>query len=311
MPVLSIIACKMLEDELVHLLSADREIRELLIVDGREALSLSAKLRAQSRPHILLGLEGIAWHLQERQSRPSGIFSRSSAHHKAAELAVVVSPLPLGLHSDLEQLKAAVYDNIRRLAAFSDGILIFYGKCGGFLADLEHDLSDLSCPLYFLTGEGDERIEDCIALALGGNENYDRTLAEHQDAALFMTPMWASNWKAMGQEDAAAGKRQDLGAMLKGTGMRKVARIDTGLCFEPGFREKVDGFAREFGLQRIELQGGTAAANGCYERAKSLLLAARPGSACPGAWIDSFNGNGWLGPIRSICRMTRKKFLGE
>jgi len=286
MPVLSIIACKMLEDELVHLLSADREVRELLIVDGREALSLSAKLRAQSRPHILLGLEGIAWHLQERQSRPSGIFSRSSAHHKAEELAVVVSPLRLGLHSNLEQLKAAVYDNIRRLAAFSDGILIFYGKCGNALADLEHDLSDLSCPFYFLTGEGDERIEDCIALALGGNENYDRTLAEHQDVALFMTPMWASNWKAMGEE-AASGKRRDLGAMLKGTGMRKVARIDTGLCFETGFIEKVDDFARESGLQRIELPGKAGLAKGSYERAKSRL-AAWPGNARPGARIRSF-----------------------
>jgi hypothetical protein len=50
MPVLSIVACRMLGDELVHLLSADREVRELLLVDGMQALSLSAKLRAQSRP---------------------------------------------------------------------------------------------------------------------------------------------------------------------------------------------------------------------------------------------------------------------
>ena len=192
----------------------------------------------------------------------------------------MVSPLRLGLHSDLEQLKAAVYDNIRSLAAFSDGILIFYGKCGNALADLEHDLSDLACPLYFLTDERGERIDDCIALALGGNKNYDRTLAEHQDVALFMTPMWASHWRAMGQEDAASGKRLDLGAMLKGTVMTKVARIDTGLCFEPGFIEKVDGFAREFGLQRIELPGGTTVAEGCYERAKSSL-AGRPTGARP------------------------------
>ena len=171
-----------------------------------------------------------------------------------------------------------------RLSAFSDGILIFYGKCGNALADLEHDLSDLSCPIYFLTDEQGERIDDCIALALGGNENYDRTLAEHQDVALFMTPMWASNWKAMGQEDAASGKRLDLGAMLKGTGMRKVARIDTGLCFEPGFKEKVDGFAREFGLQRIELPGGTAVAKGSYERAKSCLE--RPGPGAPARRTD-------------------------
>jgi len=188
---------------------------------------------------------------------------------------------------------AALYDNIRSLAAFSDGILIFYGKCGNALADLEQDLADLACPLDFLTDERRERIEDCIALTLGGNENYDRTLAEHQDVALFMTTMWASNWKAMGDE-AASGKRLDLGAMLKGTGMTKVARIDTGLCFEPGFRELVDGFAREFGLQRIELPGGTTVAKGCYERAKKSLASARPGSARPGARIRSINSNGWL-----------------
>jgi hypothetical protein len=309
MPVLSIVACRMLEDELVHLLSADGEVRELLLVDGRESLSLSAKLRARHRPHLLLGRDKIAEHLQERQSKPSGIFSRRSAHPR--DLVVVVSPLRLGLHSDLEQLKAAVYDNIRRLAAFSDGILIFYGKCGNSLADLEHDLSDLACPIYFLTDEQGERIDDCIALALGGNENYDQTLAEHQDVALFMTPMWASNWKTMGQEDAAAGQRLDLGTMLKGTVMTKVARIDTGLCFEPGFIEKVDGFAREFGLQRIELPGGTAVTEGCYKRAKSRLLAAPHGSARPGARISGFNFKGCLAAMQAICRMTRKKFLGE
>jgi hypothetical protein len=307
MPVLSIVACRMLEDELVYLLSADREVRELLLVDGMQSLSLSAKLKAQSRPHLLLGLDKIAPHLREQLSRSGGIFSRSSTGPKTKELVVVVSPLPLGLHSDLEQLKAAVYDNISSLAAFSDGILIFYGKCGNALADLEQDLADLACPLYFLTDERGERIDDCIALALGGNEDYDRTLAEHQDVALFMTPMWASNWKAMGDE-AASGKRPDLGAMLKGTGMTKVARIDTGLCFETGFEEKVDSFAQEFGLQRIELPGGTTVAKGCYERTKSCL-ASRPGSACQGAWVCSFNGKGWLEPIRSICRITRKKFL--
>lgn len=57
-------------------------------------------------------------------------------------------------------------------------MLIFYGKCGSALADLERDLSDLACLLCILTDERGERIDDCIALALGGNEYYDRTLAE-------------------------------------------------------------------------------------------------------------------------------------
>lgn len=309
MPVLSIVACRMLEDELVHLLAADREIRELLLVDGMQALGLSTKLRAQNRPHLLLGLDKIAKHLQEQQSRPDGIISCNS-HRKAAELVVVVSSLHLGLHSDLVQLKAAVYDNIRSMAAFSDGILIFYGKCGNALADLEQDFADLSCPICCLTDESGERIDDCIALVLGGNEKYDRTLAEHQDVALFMTPMWASNWKVMG-EDAAPGKRLDLGAMLKAAGMTKVARIDTGLRFEPGFVEKVDSFALEFGLQKIELPGEAGLAKSSYERAKSHLAAARPESASPGTQIRSNKSKRWLEPIRAICCITRKKFLGE
>jgi len=111
----------------------------------------------------------------------------------------------------------------------------------------------------------------------------------------------------MGPKDEASGKRLDLGAMLKGTGLRKVARIDTGLCFETGFKEKVDGFAREFGLQKIELQGGTAVAKGSYERAKSCV-AARPRN---GARISSPNSKGCLEPLLALCRMTRKKFLGE
>jgi hypothetical protein len=64
MPVLSIIACRMQEDELAYLLSADREIRELLLVDGMQALGLSAKLKGQSRPHLLRDLDSIAMHLR-------------------------------------------------------------------------------------------------------------------------------------------------------------------------------------------------------------------------------------------------------
>ncbi|MDD2756800.1 MAG: hypothetical protein PHS80_14905 [Methanothrix sp.] len=56
-------------------LSADREVRELLLVDGMQARSLSAKLMGQNRPHSLLDLDRIAPHLQERKARKGGIFS--------------------------------------------------------------------------------------------------------------------------------------------------------------------------------------------------------------------------------------------
>jgi hypothetical protein len=311
MPVLSIIACKMLEDEIVHLLSSDRGVRELLLVDARESMSLSGKLKAQNRPHILLAPGRIGEHIKETESRQRGIFScLSDRSSKAADLVVVVSMLRLGLHSNLEHLKAAVYDDIKSLSEFSDEILIFYGKCGNSLADLEHDLAGLSCPLYFLTDERGERIDDCIAVALGGNEHYDRALTEHQDVALFMTPMWASNWNAMGQEDALSGRSLDLGAMLKGTGMKKVAKIETGLSFEKGFYEKVDSFAREFGLKTIELSGTTAVAERSYEGAKSSLQAAQNRSAQSCRGIYGSDSRGCVEPILALCRRTWNKFMG-
>jgi len=304
MPVLSILACRMLEDELASLLSADREVRELFLVDGKDSLILSAKLKAKNRPHLLLSLEEIALHLRVRgqMAANASIFAPNNSR-RAEGLTVVVRPLALGLHSDLDRLRTAAYDCIQSLCPFSDRILIFYGKCGGFLANLERDLPGLPCPISLIADEGGARIEDCIALALGGNEFYDRALAEHQDAALFMTPMWASNWRAMGQEDAAAGKGRDLSATIRASGMKKVVRIDTGLRFEPGFEEKVDGFARNFGLERIDMLGGTALAKGCYERAKASLTAARPESARPdGRRKGLFRC--LLELLRAVCRMT-------
>ncbi|MGV8126508.1 MAG: DUF1638 domain-containing protein [Methanothrix sp.] len=310
MPTLSIISCRMLEDEIVHLLSSDSEVKELLLLDGKENQSLSRKLKSQNRPHILLAWESIGSHLQEKQSSPGGHFSRLGIRSSPAKgLMVVVSLLRLGLHSDLQLLRTAVYDEIRRMSAFSDGILIFYGRCGDFLAHIQEDLADLSCPLYFLADGKGQRIDDCIATALGGNEEYDRTLSEHKDVAVFLTPMWASSWRTM-REDASQGSGRDLRAMLKGTGLKRVAKIDTGLTFEKGFGEKVDGFAREFSLERINLSGGTRVAEKSYERAKSSLLAAEtartplPDRSLPlqSSWPKE--------PILSFCGVAWKRIAG-
>ena len=301
MPTLSIISCRMLEDEIVHLLSSDREVEELLLLDGKETQSLSRKLKSQNRPHILLAWESIGSHLQGKQSRPGGLLSRLVIRSSRPEgLTVVVSLLRLGLHSDLELLQTAVYDEIRRLSAFSDGILIFYGRCGDSLSHIQEDLADLSCPLYFLADDKGQRIDDCIAMALGGNEEYERTLSEHKDVAVFLTPMWASSWKDMRAEVASFGRGRDLRAMLKGSGLKKVAKIETGLTFEKGFKEKVDGFAREFGLERIDLLGGTRVAEKSYERAKSSLRRAET-ARVPQPEKD---------PILSLCRMAWKRVAG-
>lgn len=313
MPTLSIIACKMLEDELVHLLSKDGDINELVLIDamdGSEHLGLSGKLRSQGRSHIVMSmgriqerpkvhgrltineqlatqeppirrnLRGSASFLRGFIEDCRCVFKKISGRKEAGDLVVVVRMQRIALHSDLERLKRAVSGDIRQLSAFSDGIMVFYGKCGNSLADLQNELEGLACPLYFLTDGLGERVDDCIATALGGNENYDRTLAEHQDVAVFMTPMWAANWRMSDGSGKSAGldKSRDMGAMLKGKNFSKVARIDIGLSYEPGFEDNVDDFAGTFDLERIELSGSTVVVDRCYHQAKDRLLQAHAAS---------------------------------
>ena len=53
LPVLGIIACRALEDELAHVLSDDHELRHLILIDNLDCFNLSRKLRSKNRSHLL------------------------------------------------------------------------------------------------------------------------------------------------------------------------------------------------------------------------------------------------------------------
>ncbi|AKB19122.1 hypothetical protein MSWHS_2259 [Methanosarcina sp. WWM596] len=82
----------------------------------------------------------------------------------------------LWLHDDIDLLKSEVYGKIREMAAFSDGILLFYCSCGEAFESLEEDFSGFECPLYCLKDGNREIVADCISAALGGNTAYSETI---------------------------------------------------------------------------------------------------------------------------------------
>ncbi|MCJ7445868.1 MAG: DUF1638 domain-containing protein [Methanotrichaceae archaeon] len=84
----------------------------------------------------------------------------------------------------------------------SDGILLFYRRCGNALQDIKVPLGQ-HCPLFFLTDDSVERADDCIAVALGGNKQYAEALNSHQGVGYFRTPMGASS---LGHADREAKK---------------------------------------------------------------------------------------------------------
>jgi hypothetical protein len=279
MPVLSIVACRMLEDELVHVLSKDRELQQLIVVENRESLGFLRKLRSRNCTSRTAFLDRVPMLLKSRSSPQStsdfrvstGLLScfplfkklcRKRNHRQ--EVSVVVNMLSLGLHTDLEILKAEVYRNIREMASFSDRILVFYGTCGRALGKLEEDLSDLKCPLFFLKDKNGETIEDCISLALGGNEAYARAMTEFRGmGTIYLTPMWASSWKQLEK-----GSRDFNKHYLKNPIYCQAAKIDSGVINDPDFHLNVKEFACTFGMKVVSLKGSIEITEQSYLNAR-------------------------------------------
>jgi hypothetical protein len=280
MPVLSIISCGMLEDELVHVLSKDSGLKQLIVVEDRNSLEFIQKLKSKNCTPRTAYIDRIPILVKESENCDSKtcmqflsllpLFKKISAKRemtKSKKITVVVNLLRLGLHSDLLQLKAKVYENIREMASFSDNILVFYGSCGHTFGQLEADFSGLGCPLSYLKDKNGEMIEDCIGLSLGGNEAYTRCMLEFRGkGTIYLTPMWASSWKRLENESEG---REFNNKYLKNSLYCLAAKIDTGAANKSSFDENVKEFASKYDMQITHLKGSMEIAEQSYLSARN------------------------------------------
>ncbi len=271
----------MLEDELTYVLSKDSELEQLILVEKMECFGLQRKLKSLGCLPALIPLDRIQEILkgEKNQSIPAilkpfcGIrfiekIRRKLENRHKTRVTVVANVLKMGLHIDNELLKAEVYRNIREMSRFSDRILIFYGTCGHSLVNIEKDFETLECPLYFLKDDKGEIVEDCISVAFGGNDAYARAMVGGDGIGTFyLTPMWASGWQEFPKEKFSELSENDK-KYIKRYG--RVAKINTGLSYEPDFDENVRDFARFFNLKIVELQGSKKIAEQSYRNAKKF-----------------------------------------
>jgi len=68
MPVLSIIACEMLEDELVYVLSKDQNTARLVLVENRQCFRFVRKLKSENCQARLFPLDRIPFILKQMNS---------------------------------------------------------------------------------------------------------------------------------------------------------------------------------------------------------------------------------------------------
>lgn len=283
MPVLSIIACEMLEDELVYVLSKDHDLNQLIVVESRQSFRFVRKLKSRNCQPRLFPLDRIPTFLKEANNSisvnplrlllkfpffkkiPHNIIEKSKEKNKEKPI-VVVNTLKLGLHADCELLRSEIYQNIKKMEAFSHGILIFYGNCGHSLRNTEADFKDLHCSLYFLKDEKGEIVDDCISVALGGNDNYAEVMQSGNGTGIiYLTPMWASSWKQMRTQ---SNDTSDFNEGFLKRYYRKVVKISNDISIGSEFDKNVLNYARTYDMSITDMEGNMEIVSKSYLNAK-------------------------------------------
>ena len=283
MPVLSIIACEMLEDELVYVLSKDQNPVRLITVENRQCFRFVRKLKSGNCQARLFPPDRISFFLKQMNRPVSmkiphfllkfpffGKIHENMKEKNRETITVVVNILKLGLHADCDLLKSEIYRNMKEMADFSDGILLFYGNCGRSLKSLEAEFKDFNCPLYFLKDEKGDIVDDCVSVALGGNDAYAEVMQSGNGTGMFyLTPMWASSWKEMKKDSGGTSDVDE--SFLKNPLYKKVVKIGNEISGGEEFDKNVLNFARTFDMSIVEREGSMEIARKSYLNARNNI----------------------------------------
>ncbi|WP_440956591.1 DUF1638 domain-containing protein [Methanosarcina sp. Mfa9] len=260
MPVMTIIGCRIFEDEVVHLIEKGPELEEVIVVENENNVGVIRKLEEIGVPHKSLPLEKIP---------------RLSERKNSSGFTLIVMLLEFALDGVPEKLREKVYETIAEMQEYSDGILLFYGLCGNVLGSIEKDFAASECPVFILKDREGSMVDDCIGAVLGGREGFLSKLASNGAGTYFLTPVGAVYWKEMliASRVTPEPENVEMTKMIFDiSGYRKVAQIDTGLYYEREFEAKVREFADLYGFEIINIKGSPELVEECYKKARKEVL---------------------------------------
>lgn len=263
MPIMSIVSCKIMQDEIIWILENDSSIDEIIVVENENIKEFVEKLNKGDIQHKVLSLEKISSHIEMENE---------------GKYIVLVYLMKLGLHKSPKELKNKVYETIEILSPFSSGILVFYGLCGNVLGNIEKDfeVNLHSCPVRILRDKQHRIVDDCIGATVGGVDNYLKILKSVSDEGTYLfTPMYSQGWRELLDLDNRAHGKDPSKAlkMLKKLhemiGYKRVAKINTGLKYTENFDEAIREFAELFDFEILEFNDGNQRIfEDCYNELK-------------------------------------------
>lgn len=262
MPIMSIISCKIMQDEIVWILENDSSIDEIIVVENENIREFAEKLNKVNLQYTILSLEDIS--------------SLPEIKGECEKYTVLIHLMELGLHKNPKELKNKVYKTVEILAPLSSGILLFYGLCGNVLGNIEKDfeINSFPCPVRILKDKNHRIVDDCIGATVGGFDNYLKILKSVSGAGTYLfTPMYSKGWRELIQLDKLHSDPSKALKLMKKThemiGYKRVAKINTGLEYTENFDASIREFAELFDFEILEFNDGNQKIfEDCYEKLK-------------------------------------------
>lgn len=263
MRIISIISCKIFEDEIIHLVEHDEEVDEVLILENGNCQNIKRKLEEIGCPFREITLENVMDYsdFKDKQDKRSD------------RLILVLNILEvIGTGKERIRLKINIYDAIMKMSLFSDGLLLLYGLCGNVLKNIEKDFKHIDCPIVLLRDFDGNLVDDCICATLGGKQAFMGVIKSLKGKRAFMlTPMWAAYWEKMVVANGFARSPEALEEsklVFKAARYTQVAKINTGLKYQRNFESRVREFAAFYDFGITEIKAEQAIFDKCYSELK-------------------------------------------
>jgi hypothetical protein len=176
---IGILACKMLQDEIIYLIQNDPKIQDIAVIEGHHTEFAEKLDKLNISYQLIPSIEMIS------DIDPA-------ADHSHDTVSFIVWNLKFGLHDVPKFFKEEVYKSTELLAKKVNGICLFYGSCGSVLDNIEEDFKSI-CPLVILRDKDGYIADDCICATIGGRLAYRDFLKSLRGAAtLIFTPMYSA-----------------------------------------------------------------------------------------------------------------------
>ncbi|MCC4769140.1 DUF1638 domain-containing protein [Methanosarcina sp. DH2] len=272
MPIMTIIGCRIFEDEVVHLIEKESGLDRVIVLKNENNAGLIRKLEENGNSYIVLPIEEIRRVLERKERNEE---RKGEKREESSGLTLVVNLLEFALDGFPDRLREAVYETIEDMKKYSDAVLLLYGLCGNVLGSIEKDFEASGFPVFILTDRGGEIVDDCVGAVLGGRGAFLSKLKSEGTGTYFLTPVGAAYWKEMLVASRITPDPENIEMtkmVFDYSGYKNVAKVDTGLHYEKEFETKVREFAESFGFEIVDMEGSPDLIERCYERAREEVL---------------------------------------